>query len=512
MISLIHNLKLEFEKTKRRGMWLLLLALWLFQHAYLSYGNARNTDILSQGWLLLLYNMPVLNAIILPIFYAVLSSRLIDCEHKENTWKLIETLQSKTSIFLSKALTGLCYIVLFSGMQLVSMFVIGTHYDFGGRPDPLAYALYTVQTILISFILYLIQLILSFTFSNQAVSLCVGLAGGMAGLFIMFLPRSILYEIIPWGLFGANMFVAMDWDPVTRDMDFYYGAPLDGAFFWVFLWIICLLIIGWFLFQKRPVEGFSFYVKTAKRNTSKQICKLHVPMEYIKLKGSPIWIAFILLPLISAFIGSLNYLGNIAILDDLWYSLWSQHTIFLCYFFMPALLGVYCSYLWRLEHTDTNWNQLLVHISPWKLVRNKLLCAAFMLGLSLLWITVLFLLSGKIAGVTSAVPSEMPEWIVCGFLGGLCICCVQLFFSLVIRSFAIPIAMALMGSIASLALTTKGLWYILPYSIFSVGMRANNPFFELDYGLFGIACICICGIFYVLSVLYLKYTDVRTQE
>ena len=122
MISLIHNLKLEFEKTKRRGMWLLLLALWLFQHAYLSYGNARNTDILSQGWLLLLYNMPVLNAIILPIFYAVLSSRLIDCEHKENTWKLIETLQSKTSIFLSKALTGLCYIVLFSGMQLVSMF------------------------------------------------------------------------------------------------------------------------------------------------------------------------------------------------------------------------------------------------------------------------------------------------------------------------------------------------------------------------------------------------------
>lgn len=511
MTSLL-NLKLEFEKTKKQGMWLLVLALWLFQHAYLSFCMKRNLDILSQGWLLLLYNMPLLNAIILPVFYAVLASRLIDCEHKENTWKLLETLQSKTGIFLSKTLTGLCYIVLFSCMQLVSIFVIGTHYGFGGRPEPWAYVLYTVQTILISFILYLIQLILSFSFSNQAVSLCVGLAGGMIGLFIMFLPRSFFYEIIPWGLFGANMFVAMDWDPVTRDMDFYYDAPLNGAFFWIILWIYCLLIIGWFLFQKRPVEGFSFLVKAEKRNISKRIYALRIPIEFAKLKGSPIWIAFIILPLISAFIGTFNYLGNIAILEDLWYSLWSQHTIFLCYFFMPALLGVYCSYLWRLEHAGTNWNQLLVHVSPWKLVRNKLLCAAFVLELSLIWITALFLLCGKMAGFTSTVPSEMPEWIFCGFLGGLCICCVQLFFSLVIRSFAIPIAMALMGSIASLALTSLGFWNILPYSIFSVGMRANNPLFELDYGVFSISCICICGLFYVLSVLYLKYTDVRTQE
>ena len=67
MTSLL-NLKLEFEKTKKQGMWLLVLALWLFQHAYLSFCMKRNLDILSQGWLLLLYNMPLLNAIILPEF------------------------------------------------------------------------------------------------------------------------------------------------------------------------------------------------------------------------------------------------------------------------------------------------------------------------------------------------------------------------------------------------------------------------------------------------------------
>lgn len=505
-------LRLEFAKARRQGLWLVLCVLCLFEHVYFSFSMERNTDRLSQGWLLLLYNLPLLNSIILPVFYAVLASKLIDCEHKENTWKLLETIQSKTSLFIAKALIGLCYILLFSCMQLISVFVIGTLYGFEGSPDLWACALYFAQTILISFVLYLIQLLLSFAFCNQAFSLCVGLAGGMIGLFIMLLPRSFFYEIIPWGLFGANMFVGMNWDPVTRDMDFYYTTPMDGAFLWVFLWIGFLLLTGWLLFQKRPVEGFSLRLPTTRHNPSKPIHALRLPIEYTKLKGSPIWIAFITLPLVSALIGTSNYQGNVAILNDLWYSLWSQHTIFLCYFFMPALLGVYCSYLWRLEHTGTNWNQLMVHISPWKLVRNKLFCAISVLGLSLLWISALFLLCGKIAGFTDSTPSELIEWLLCGFLGGICICCMQLFFSLVIRSFAIPIAMALMGSIAGLMLTSQGLWYLLPYSLFSVGMRANNPLFKPDYGVFLLACVCFCGGFYLLSVLYLKHTDVKTQE
>ena len=43
--------------------------------------------------------------------------------------------------------------------------------------------------------------------------------------------------------------------------------------------------------------------------------------ENKKLKGSPVWIAFIVLPLISAVIGTVNYMGNIGILKDEWYSL-----------------------------------------------------------------------------------------------------------------------------------------------------------------------------------------------
>jgi len=58
--------------------------------------------------------------------------------------------------------------------------------------------------------------------------------------------------------------------------------------------------------------------------------------EQIKLRHSPVWLAFIILPVLSAVMGTFNYLQNIGILQDQWYSLWTQHTLFLCYFFLPG--------------------------------------------------------------------------------------------------------------------------------------------------------------------------------
>ena len=89
-----------------------------------------------------------------------------------------------------------------------------------------------------------------------------------------------------------------------------------------------------------------------------------VKAESLKLKRSPVWLAFFALPMISAFFGTMNYKMNLGVLKSEWYSLWSQHTLFLCYLFMPALIGTYCSYLWRLEHTRHNWNSFLTAPLP----------------------------------------------------------------------------------------------------------------------------------------------------
>ena len=45
--------------------------------------------------------------------------------------------------------------------------------------------------------------------------------------------------------------------------------------------------------------------------------------ENRKLHASPIWFMFFILPIISAGYGTINYLQNLEILRDGWYSLWT---------------------------------------------------------------------------------------------------------------------------------------------------------------------------------------------
>ena len=52
-----------------------------------------------------------------------------------------------------------------------------------------------------------------------------------------------------------------------------------------------------------------------------------VHAERLKLRRSPVWLAFIALPMISAFFGTFNYLNNIELLKSEWLSLWTQHSL-----------------------------------------------------------------------------------------------------------------------------------------------------------------------------------------
>lgn len=75
------------------------------------------------------------------------------------------------------------------------------------------------------------------------------------------------------------------------------------------------------------------------------------------------------------------------------------------------------------------------------------------------WIGVLFLISGKICGLNMPLPPELPEWLFYGFIGGIVICAFQLCLSLVIRSFAVPVGIALIGGILGLVAMAKGYGY-----------------------------------------------------
>lgn len=235
--------------------------------------------------------------------------------------------------------------------------------------------------------------------------------------------------------------------------------------------------------------------------------------ERLKLRRSPMWLAFFLLPLIPAFFGTFNYLGNLELLQDGWYSLWTQHTLFSCYFFLPLVIGIYCAYLWRLEHQGHNWNFMLtVPISRTLLVLAKLLNAVILTCLVILWTVVLYLLCGLLCGMeaTQLPIPEIVKWTIGGIAGGIVICAIQMFFSLVIRSFAVSVGIALVGSLSGLALTAKGHPFLDPYALLCLGMKANNPNQIVDNSLFYLSCTCFFILFLVGSVFYLKTHDSKT--
>ncbi len=84
-----------------------------------------------------------------------------------------------------------------------------------------------------------------------------------------------------------------------------------------------------------------------------------IKAENLKLKHSCIWLACLIIPCIPAVMGVFNYLQNLELLKSGWYSLWSQLSLFYASFFYAPLIGLYCSYIWRLEHLNNNWNVLM---------------------------------------------------------------------------------------------------------------------------------------------------------
>lgn len=234
--------------------------------------------------------------------------------------------------------------------------------------------------------------------------------------------------------------------------------------------------------------------------------------ERMKLKRSPIWVAFILMPVIPALLGTLNYMGNIEILKSEWYSLWPQHTLFTCYFFLPILLGVYCSYIMHEEENNRNWNKVLtMPVNRNMVFVSKLLTAGSMILLSEIWIGILFVISGKVIGITAPVPfDKIIIWCLLGTLGGMVMASVQLMISLFIKNFALPIGIALGGGMSGLLFLAKNLGHIWPYSLMAYGMNSNAPqkLIGSGYLQFVIICVVYIALFTIVSNIILSKRDI----
>ncbi|MDO5709019.1 MAG: ABC transporter permease [Coriobacteriales bacterium] len=197
--------------------------------------------------------------------------------------------------------------------------------------------------------------------------------------------------------------------------------------------------------------------------------------ELVKLRRAPIWLAFVALPLVAAAIGTFNYVSNLAILRNGWFDLWTQHTLFSGMFFLHALVGASCSWLMRLEHRGTNWNQLMTApASALRILMAKLLVAWLMLGVGLAVTGALFVGCGKLAGLSGLPGPEYAWWLVLGWVGGLASIACQLLVSLLVRNFAAPVGIAVIGGLVGFLLHAYDKGLAWPYGLVVVALNSNG--------------------------------------
>lgn len=236
--------------------------------------------------------------------------------------------------------------------------------------------------------------------------------------------------------------------------------------------------------------------------------------ENRKLNVSPIWGMFFVLPLISAIYGTFNYMQNLEILKDGWYSLWTQHTLFYSMFFFPAMVAAYAAYLWRLEHLGHNWNLIMASpVKPMDLFLAKFVVVVKMALLTHLFVFVLYAFCGKLfAHLPGFPPMILLVFLLRGALGALAVIAAQLVLAMVIRSFAVPIFLGLVGGITGLLAGSKGLSLLWPYALMQAGMNANKSrdvLAGVGYGLFLFSCLFWLVIMFWLAGILLKKRDVQ---
>ena len=115
----------ELQKARRRHDLLICLAVPVVVYLWAGAEAPTGADELANAYSALLFALPVLNAILMPIVMALIASRLWDMEVKGSTTKLLYTLQSRRSLFAGKALLGTGEVLLMVTLEMAVSILLG---------------------------------------------------------------------------------------------------------------------------------------------------------------------------------------------------------------------------------------------------------------------------------------------------------------------------------------------------------------------------------------------------
>ena len=246
MLSALHA---EFQKAHRRHDLAICLVVPVVVFLWTGRLTSNDPEELANAYSALLYALPVLNAILMPVVMALLASRLWDIEVKGSTTKLLYTLQSRRSLFAAKAAFGIGEVVLMVTLEMGAAVLLGCtqHYT---EALPVGQLFYLGGcTLAVNVMLYLSELLLMLAWENPLPALCVSIVGALVGLFSAFMPPIVSY-FVPWGYFEPlSAYEVAEWNRETHFVR-YDTHPWN----WVLLLFTAALGLAFFALAWRRVQ------------------------------------------------------------------------------------------------------------------------------------------------------------------------------------------------------------------------------------------------------------------
>lgn len=184
-----------------------------------------------------------------------------------------------------------------------------------------------------------------------------------------------------------------------------------------------------------------------------------ITAELLKLKRSLAWPVVVLLPIILVLAGAATQLARGTQPENGWDTVWLQSVGFYGLFPLAIGIAILGSLVWRVEHRGSNWNALMSSPIPTlRLVVAKTVVVAGLTALMQVVVVLAVIAIGKLAfGLPGMLPAQYLGIGMLLMLATVPTAALQSALSLFLRSFAAPVAIALVASgISTTALLALG--------------------------------------------------------
>lgn len=222
--------RLECLKARRKHFWLIALSMTAVQGLWLGWATRSfRAEQLSQGYMVCLYQFPMINTIVMSVLLSVLMSRMCDMEHRGSTLKQLFTMQPAGALFDAKFLLGAAHLAAVTVLQLLTIWLVGRWRGFADAISASQGAYFLLGQLATGLLLLVIMELLCLKFHNQFIPMALGLILAFAGLMSSFFSP-MLMRLCPSAYYSLFLTSSYVWNEATHSAT-YFAVPFSWGDF-----------------------------------------------------------------------------------------------------------------------------------------------------------------------------------------------------------------------------------------------------------------------------------------